>query len=142
MKALPLRDRSCGPCTACCRLLPVFELRKRHHESCLYLCVNGCGIYTHRPPRCASYQCEWLAGRFGGDEQQRPDRIGVMLSRSRRWADILWVWELWDGAAQSEQVRALLEELYSDRDIHVCKANGTDAYTYANPESTWPVRGE
>jgi Fe-S-cluster containining protein len=37
----------------------------------------GCRDYENRPSGCRSFSCAWLRGM--GDEDDRPDKLGVML---------------------------------------------------------------
>lgn len=70
--------RSCGPCTACCTMLNIDELMKPEGQDCKSLRSSGCSRYADRPRTCKEFFCLW---RFGNilDEDQRPDRTGVLL---------------------------------------------------------------
>lgn len=72
----PLRD--CGGCTACCSVLACASQGKPYHCDCKHLTPGGCAIYDERPADCAEYECFWLAGL--GEEQDRPDQIGLLFS--------------------------------------------------------------
>jgi hypothetical protein len=55
---------------------------------------NGCTLYGQedRPNICSKFQCLWLKGH--GDEEDRPDKSGIMLSindDSGIWAFIIEV---------------------------------------------------
>jgi Fe-S-cluster containining protein len=73
--------RSCGPCTLCCTLLRVDELRKLGGTPCRELraapAAPGCAIHATRPAICRAYACLWLSG--GLEEDDRPDRLGAVL---------------------------------------------------------------
>jgi Fe-S-cluster containining protein len=73
--------RSCGPCTLCCTLLRVDQLRKLGGTPCRELraapAAPGCGIHATRPAICRAYACLWLSG--GLEEDDRPDRLGAVL---------------------------------------------------------------
>jgi hypothetical protein len=62
-------ERSCGPCSLCCKLLPIAALDKAHDQWCTYCRPGdgGCTIYEDRPPTCRSFVCNWLADPKVGD---------------------------------------------------------------------------
>jgi hypothetical protein len=78
-------ERSCGACSLCCTLLRVDELGKLGGTPCRHQRVGraegGCGIHASRPHICRGYRCLWLEGRLSEDD--RPDRLGAVLSLSR-----------------------------------------------------------
>jgi Fe-S-cluster containining protein len=73
--------RACGPCTLCCTLLRVDELRKLGGVPCPALRrapdAPGCSIHPTRPAVCRAYACLWLSG--GLEETDRPDLLGAIL---------------------------------------------------------------
>jgi Fe-S-cluster containining protein len=73
--------RICGPCTLCCTLLRVDELRKRGGVPCPALRrapeAPGCSIHATRPSVCRAYACLWLSG--GLENTDRPDLLGAIL---------------------------------------------------------------
>ena len=76
---LKIPGKSCGPCTHCCKVLHIEELKKPAGP----LCVNcmsggGCGIYLTRPPVCREYECQWLWDR-NLPPTMRPDKVGTLL---------------------------------------------------------------
>jgi hypothetical protein len=77
-------ERSCGACSLCCTLLRVDELAKLGGTPCRHQRVGnpdgGCGIHEQRPGVCRGYRCLWLQGSL--EEEDRPDRIGAVLSLS------------------------------------------------------------
>jgi hypothetical protein len=70
------RERSCGDCTACCRILAVESLGKPYGCDCRHQTATGCGIYRRRPDDCRRFSCLWLAGM--GSHHDRPDRSGLL----------------------------------------------------------------
>jgi coenzyme F420-reducing hydrogenase beta subunit len=75
---IPAPDRSCGTCTACCKVLAVHAVFKPKAVWCIACDVGkGCTIYETRPPECANYACAWLAGFFRAED--RPDQSGVIV---------------------------------------------------------------
>lgn len=81
----------CGPCTACCTLVPVAELDKRSFTRCARLqpaaaTSPGCRIYGARPESCRRWSCQWLTE--GWDEDLRPERCGVIFDPI---ADLVWI---------------------------------------------------
>ena len=83
MARLPLNTvvnyRSCGSCQACCTVVGVQELHKPHWTRCAHQCEVGCAIYEDRPRTCRGYSCLWAAGLLQGEEERRPDRLGIIL---------------------------------------------------------------
>ena len=77
-----LKQRQCGPCTACCVELKIDtpELRKKPRLPCAHLSTAGCGIYTTRPPVCQQFLCGWRLFKEMGDDW-RPDRSGILALR-------------------------------------------------------------
>lgn len=82
-----MRSKSCGPCTMCCKVLPVAALEKPTGSPCVHIARGGgCSIYADRPAACRSFECVWLMDpemphRF------RPDQAKVMLDQDAdgRW---------------------------------------------------------
>lgn len=74
--------RSCGSCSLCCTVLRVDELGKLGGTPCRHQRPGhpegGCGIHSSRPAVCRGYRCLWLSGSL--DEEDRPDRLGAVLS--------------------------------------------------------------
>jgi hypothetical protein len=80
-------SRSCGECTACCKVMIVPELNKPANFQCQYS-NEGCDIYDHRPPTCRDWNCLWIEGHFG--DKDRPDKtrfVSWLLprSQSKQW---------------------------------------------------------
>ncbi len=83
--------RTCGPCSLCCTVLRVDELKKLGGVDCVHQrAEGGCGIHPTRPDICRAYSCLWLGGGLGDDD--RPDRLGAVLDVVARggepWLDI------------------------------------------------------
>lgn len=79
---LLLIQRSCGECSVCCDYVSIDELQKPARTPCRHLSPAGygCAIYesSSRPKVCHDFQCAWRRGV--GREEDRPDRIGAMVS--------------------------------------------------------------
>jgi hypothetical protein len=62
--------RSCGRCSACCKLLHVIELDKPANKWCEHCRpgAGGCSIYETRPQICRSFACGWLMSERVGPE--------------------------------------------------------------------------
>lgn len=79
-----MTERTCGGCTACCRVLPVVEVGTKGYQPCPHLrgvlerAGPGCGIYENRPPSCRVWRCGWLENADWEDEL-RPDRCGFIV---------------------------------------------------------------
>ena len=109
----PVDGRECGPCTVCCTVMAVTELRKPSRRACDHVTYEGCRIHAERPESCRAFDCLWLRGAIA-DESMRPDLSGVMLDHFvlRGTSESHTVaFELWSGAFDAPEVRALLEEL-------------------------------
>lgn len=109
--------RACGPCTACCTVMAVTELRKPSRRACDHVGYEGCRIHAERPASCRAFDCLWLRGAIA-DESMRPDLSGVMFDHFvvRGTTDSHTVaFELWSGALDAPEVRALIAAL---RELH------------------------
>ena len=111
---LPLADRHCGDCQACCFGLGVHEINKPMNQPCQHQCPTGCGIYNERPESCRTYQCMWLDGTVPGDERRRPDKLGVIFDRTCTDPRIVVCREARPGAIESEQVKYVIK-WFTDR---------------------------
>ncbi len=71
--------RACGPCSMCCTVLRVDELKKLGGVACnqLGLAGTGCSIHETRPRICRDYRCLWLQGKL--EDEDRPDQLGAIL---------------------------------------------------------------
>lgn len=77
MAAIP--GKSCGPCTMCCKILWIEELKKEPGPLCQHCKIGkGCKIYHRRPQVCRDYECEWLQERELGPKL-RPDLTGTII---------------------------------------------------------------
>jgi hypothetical protein len=67
---IAVTGRACGPCSLCCKLLPIRELDKPENQWCVHCRPGngGCGIYADRPASCRGFACEWLVNPQLGDE--------------------------------------------------------------------------
>ena len=71
--------RSCGQCTACCRIPAIEVLTKPAGVLCRHSTGVACGIYQDRPDACARWHCLWR--KIGAlPDELRPDRSGVMFA--------------------------------------------------------------
>jgi hypothetical protein len=105
-------ERTCGGCTACCKILAIKELNKPAGKRCKHCAPNeGCTIYERRPLSCQYYRCLWLAGL--GGEEERPDRKHLILDQTPcpyvPGHTLLNIWETRRGelATQSAYVAAI-----------------------------------
>lgn len=82
---LPVANRSCGECTACCRLLTIDDPLLQ--KPAMVLCPNctgaSCAIYQQRPAACRAWHCAWRRIE-SMPAKSRPDRLGVMFEVTRR----------------------------------------------------------
>ena len=76
----PAPGKSCGTCTACCRLMAVPELYKTAWVDCPNCAIGkGCKVYPDRPESCRDFMCGWLMAPYMGEEL-KPERCHVVLS--------------------------------------------------------------
>ncbi|MDP3274814.1 MAG: hypothetical protein Q8Q09_06420 [Deltaproteobacteria bacterium] len=110
-------DRMCGECTACCTVMAVPAKRKPNRHACEHVKACGCEIHSERPDECRLFHCLWLRGAIEGGEPTRPDVLGVMFDQftvhnppGESQVHTL-AFELWDGALESTEARAVIDEL-------------------------------
>jgi hypothetical protein len=71
--------RTCGTCSACCKILGIDELKKPPSIWCQHAEIGkGCRIYEDRPHSCRVFQCLWLKDERLPDAM-RPDKTKVVL---------------------------------------------------------------
>src|SRR3954464_11587648 len=76
----PVAERTCGACTACCRVLGVVELGKPEGVPCRHIApAGGCRIYARRPESCRVWSCAWRLG--GLSEDWSPLACGMVVER-------------------------------------------------------------
>jgi len=77
MTAAP--GKTCGPCTMCCSVLEIAEMKKPAGPLCIDCQLgSGCSIYSSRPQVCRDFECEWLIRR-DLSRRLRPDLVGAIL---------------------------------------------------------------
>lgn len=76
------RERSCGTCTLCCKVMIVPELAKPSGRTCQH-CVakTGCGVYQTRPDSCRQFACLWLLEPTM-PHRLRPDQTKVVFYKT------------------------------------------------------------
>lgn len=151
---LPIADRQCGSCSACCTVMAVASLKKGNYDGCKHLAKNGqeqgpqvqldshgnsegcCTIYTERPTACRNFECFWKLGiGIDGDERRRPDNLGIIFNRmdmapdDPRWSPAnnayFTAWEVVPNALESQPVKYLLSKLVKRYTILVIRYGGT-----------------
>jgi hypothetical protein len=138
--------RSCGECTACCSVKGVAELGKPSQAACRHLCGSGCGIYPLHPKSCRDYACLWRQGWIKGDELHRPDKLGVLIDYEPYaripGSVLLVIWEITPGAAQSHQVRFIVDQLLATheqiRAVAYCAAGQRTPHDFPIDRQTYP----
>jgi uncharacterized protein len=76
---LEIPGKACGPCSFCCKVLEIDELKKTAGDLCEHCARSGgCSVYATRPQVCRDYHCDWKEDR-GLSVQFRPDRVGTLL---------------------------------------------------------------
>jgi hypothetical protein len=112
------QTRSCGQCTACCRVLGIPELMKPRDTACTFLKKHKrCSCYATRPQSCQDYQCLWLQNWFGR-AQDRPDRLGLIFDSAEpllayllkeTGVSVVICREVWPGAHKQKKAWAALK---------------------------------
>jgi len=110
--------RECAECSACCNVYHIDGLfpESPRWVDCYHQGERGCGIHGHpkRPPACGGFLCMWLDG--WGEEDDRPDRLGLVLdyNRARPRIDVVesvTAIEAAPGRSDEPRARARLREL-------------------------------
>lgn len=125
VKHLSVIQRQCGECHACCIAPEVESLKKPDWERCKHLKESGCNIYGNHPQDCRHYYCGWMQGL--GDDEHRPDRIGVMFSllTSEIIGDHVIVHELEEGALKKVWVHEQIKNLGNKLPVFKVLPNGS-----------------
>jgi hypothetical protein len=103
-----VKGRHCGECKVCCTVMAVTEIEKPLRTDCKHLCEIGCGIYSERPESCQTFECMWLQGHIG-NEDQRPEKLGVMFTWTKD--NRLQAWEVWDKSFEDPKVKYMLNKI-------------------------------
>ena len=83
MKTTQRRERSCGSCTLCCKVMSIAEIGKPQGTWCTHCRPGkGCVIYERRPTECRSFNCAWLLDDRLGPEW-KPDRSKMVVTMAR-----------------------------------------------------------
>ena len=87
-----VRDRACGSCSLCCKLVAVGKkdesFQKPQGVWCEHCAKPRCRVYETRPNACREYKCLWLRGLFA--EEDRPDRAGLVVHLEQSIGDHVW----------------------------------------------------
>lgn len=126
--------RTCGGCTACCKLMGVTELSKPPGVWCAH-CKKGvgCGVYEDRPTGCRDFECLWLASAM--PEEMRPDRAKVVFggttdgTRSVVYVDPATPDHWW----QNRMVHATIEHMLKKFDVIIVCGNKREILTTTDP---------
>ena len=120
----PRPHRSCGACSVCCYVLNIHARRigTVEHERCRHqltptearASAGSCRIHQSRPACCRNFECIWLQDgprnpRIFG-EDQRPDRIGIMLQPDERGISVQ-AHEARPGASATSKARKVINEI-------------------------------
>jgi len=85
----PAPGKSCGTCTACCRLMAVPELYKTAWVDCPNCAIGkGCKVYPDRPESCRDFNCGWLLAPYMGEEL-KPERCHVVFCQPYEHTDTI-----------------------------------------------------
>jgi len=79
LKSLGLKERECGDCNLCCKLVPVPALKKDGNEWCTHCEIGvGCKIYKNRPLDCQAFSCLWSISIT--PEEYKPNKVGFYMT--------------------------------------------------------------
>ena len=79
MESLGLKERECGDCNLCCKLVPVPALKKEANEWCKHCEIGvGCKIYKDRPLDCRAFSCLWALSVT--PEEYKPNKVGFYMT--------------------------------------------------------------
>ena len=72
--------RTCGSCTACCKIMAIDALEKPPGLACVHRTgATGCAIYGAHPAECRAFACRWLIDP-SLPHRLRPDQSKVVLT--------------------------------------------------------------
>lgn len=107
--------------------MAVPALHKPNRRACDHVCARGCSIHSERPDECRAFHCLWLRGAIEGGDATRPDALGVMFDqfvlRQDQQTHTL-AFELWTGALDSPEARAVVGELAQQHKISLSYRDG------------------
>lgn len=76
------RDKACGDCTLCCKVMAIEELAKPVGSWCKHCKPGrGCLIYDDRPAECRTFSCLWLVNDQL-DQRWKPNKSRFVLTTS------------------------------------------------------------
>ena len=115
-----ISTRSCGGCTACCKTHAVVELDKEPFTWCKHCNIGeGCSIYGRHPTDCKEYFCFWRKDARYLTENDRPDRLKVVIDHHRvpfrygRSVAMVIFREVESGAMEQPRVKEIKAKLSS-----------------------------
>lgn len=108
--------------------MAVTELRKPSRRACEHVGRDGCRAHAERPPSCREFFCAWMRGAMAPDESLRPDALGVMVdwftTRATGESHLL-AFEVWPGAFDTPEARAVLAELARSQELRLSHRDGS-----------------
>ena len=125
-------SRSCGECVACCVYYNIKtpHLHKEAFTPCELLAAppemeeeptpgrytsttdKNCTVHKDKsikPKICDDFNCYWLLGN--GADEDRPDKIGIIIDRSKQIENAHEAKPLWKGACDTPEGKAMLERM-------------------------------
>lgn len=123
--------RECGECIACCVYynIKTIDFRKEAFTPCHKLreipvmveeptkgkyttsTCHNCTIHDkpEKPKICDDFNCYWLLGH--GDEDDRPDKSGIIIDRSKKIENAHEAKALWRGAEDSKEGMEVVDRM-------------------------------
>jgi len=108
------RQRECGRCILCCKIMAVPQIDKPELTWCKYLDRRRkyCKKYDVRPKACREFNCLWLMGMFG--ENDSPENTNVVFSVNNPKGDLIQciiAFELYAGAANEGRAKRIIQRV-------------------------------
>jgi hypothetical protein len=81
-KQKTFKQKTCGNCTLCCKVMAIEELAKPLSSWCPHCQPGrGCLIYADRPAECRTFSCLWLVDDQL-DQHWKPSKSKLVLTTS------------------------------------------------------------
>jgi hypothetical protein len=92
-------------------------LEKGSYLDCDKICDTGCSMYADRPESCSKFECLWLRGMLGDEDEpdtrKRPDSCGVMFDyqRDTKFGEVFKAYELEPGSSDWMRAKNIINRL-------------------------------
>lgn len=143
-----MTTRTCGGCTACCKIMPVAEIEKPALTRCPHQRTGkGCAIYERRPGSCRLWSCAWLLAPEEMRDLARPDRSGYVIDMLPDFVTLrddntgettdVPVLQVWTSPNRPEAHRDPALRAYLEREgrMALVRTGSTEAFLLAPPST-------